>query len=449
MAEIAPFYGLRYNLEKIESPEAVVTPPYDVISPEEQEMYHRRSIYNMVRLELGMKTPSDDTDNNPHTRAAENLRTWWREGVLVREDQPAIYHYELDYTVGDEERRTRKGFIALLRLEDFDSGRVRPHEKTFQAVKDERLALMQACPANLSPVFALYPDPEGYVDRRLEKAREAKPLMSFGDRRGMEHRLYRVTDPGAQAAAKESVKDRAFFIADGHHRYETALKYRDMRRQQEPDAGPDAPFEFVMVYLSNMNDEGLTILPTHRLLRNLGDFDAERFLQRAGELFEIREYSSWSGGEWEWRTDLAKGREKREIRIGFHWRGGDRFILFRPDQEAVEERLRRLDVPEILRSMDVVVLDRILLQEVLGLSSAFLADHNNIQFDHAVGEGLEKLRAGTHDAGFFVNATRIGQVKRVAEAGLTMPHKATYFFPKVKSGLVIHPIVSGEQVPKV
>ncbi len=447
MAEIAPFRGLRYNLEKIDDLNRVVTPPYDVISPHEQELFHRASPYNFVHLELGETTPGDSEGDNPHTRAAGYLRQWRESRVLVHDEEPAIYYYELDYPLDGAVRRKRYGFISLLRLEDFRTGSVRPHERTFQAVKDERLRLMLACDANLSPVFALYADPAGTIDDRMNAARAERPAIHFKDGNGMEHRLWPVRDSGALLKAREFLLNESLFIADGHHRYETALNYRALQRERFPGASPRAHFEYIMVYLANMNQPGLTILPTHRLLQGLGDWEASPFLKRAEEFFAIAEFDADPAPEAAWRRALEEGGANKETVIGFCRKGANRLHLLRARKEAVRLFLAGLDIPEVLGELDVVVLDRLLLRHCMALSETFLSDVGNIRFSHDLAEALAGVRSGSFDAGFLINSTRIEQVREVAGAGLVMPHKSTYFYPKVLSGLAIHhPLVSQEEV---
>jgi uncharacterized protein (DUF1015 family) len=450
MAEIAPFRGLRYNLEKVPDLNAVVIPPYDVISPAEQELFHRSSAYNMVHLELGKRTPEDNADNNPHTRAGRFLGQWQGQNVLVREAQPTIYYYALDFVVGSQLNKTRYGFICALRLEDFRSGCVRPHEKTFQAIKDERLQLMTACHANLSPVFALYSDTAQVIDHYLQQARESEPVIDYRDSRGQHHRLWRVQDLRALQQVRALMRDKPIFIADGHHRYETALTYRNLQRQRHAEASDRASFEYIMVYLSNMHQTGLAILPTHRLLRHLGPWHPEQFIERSAPYFECLSYDAHglSSGTVpaEWGASLQSAAESKETCIGFYWQKAKRFYLLKAKRQAICAYLSAQQVPEALQLLDVVILDRVVLRHLLGLSEEFLADENNIHFKHDLTEGLSELQAGGYDAGFFINPTRIEQVQDVASAGLIMPHKSTYFYPKAFSGLVVNPLVPHEEI---
>jgi uncharacterized protein (DUF1015 family) len=446
MAEIAPFQGLRYNPERIPNLSQVVIPPYDVISPQEQDIFYGCNPYNMIRLELGKATQEDSENANPHTRAAGYLREWRKSGMLIRDDKPSLYYYELDYTVDPGFKKTRCGFLCLLRLEELDSGRVRPHERTFQAVKDERLKLMLACHSNLSAVFALYSDPHELVDHTLKVSREGEPAMEFRDREGMEHRIWRVVDQQAFRTVRTLMKDKEVFIADGHHRYETALNYRNIQRECHPDAGSDAPFEYIMVYLSNLTQGGLTILPTHRLLRRLGSWSSAQFLKSAESFFDLEEYPASDSGYAKWSDALQTAGSRRETAIGFHFHRGSSFSLLRARKEDIVAYLRQCGVPEVLHGLDVVVLDQVLLKRLLDLSDAFLADSGNIHFKHDLAEAVGDVRGGRYEAGFFINATRIEQVREVAGAGLIMPHKSTYFYPKVGSGMVIQPIFHHERV---
>ena len=446
MAEIAPFCGLRYNLAKIPDLSKVVTPPYDVISPDEQKAHHAASPYNMVHLELGMAAPGDSEEDNPHTRAARSLKKWQEEGALVHDAEPAIYYYEVDYPLPGGDRRKRYGFISLLKLEEFRAGGVRPHEKTFQAVKDERLRLMLACDANLSPVFALYPDPEQVVDRWMEPVMQFGPALHFVDERGMEHKLWPVRDRSIVEQVRDFLLDKSLFIADGHHRYETALNYRNIQRARHPELGPKAHYEYIMVYLANMNQGGLTILPTHRLLRGLEEEALRGFLKKAEAFFNVSSYDADGAGESAWRRDLDAAGARKEATIGYCRRGERSLHLLIARKEEVSSHLRERGFADAVHQLDVVVLDQLILRGFLNLSESFLADHGNITFERGMDESLAQVRSGAFDAGFILNTTRIEQVQEVAGAGLVMPHKSTYFYPKVLSGMAIHhPLTSKDE----
>lgn len=439
MAVVAPFCGLRYNPARIPNPAEVVIPPYDVISPSQQESFYRCSPYNMIRLELGKLEPGDSGQEDVHRRAGECFKEWQREAVLIRDSEPAIYTYELDYSLEGKDLRTRYGFICRLRLEDFSKGVVLPHERTFPKTRAERQGLMHACRANLSPVFSIYSDRDSSVDRVLRAGREPEPFLSFTDQDNMTHRLWRVNDPDTLDQVRLLMLEKLIYIADGHHRYETALAYRDQQRKAFPQAGPLASFEYIMMYLSDLNQGGLTILPTHRLLRTMGDsWNPEAFLLEVEPFFEVSAYGMTPEGEAAWRRDLESGAAKKETRIGHYRRGSDQLFLFRAKKKAVEEVLSSQSIPQALRRLDVEVLDQVLLKRLSNLPEELLTNAENIHFNHDLADTLSQMRSGTYHAAFFINPTRIDQVQEVATAGLIMPHKSTYFYPKVGSGTVIH-----------
>lgn len=446
MAQIAPFRGLRYNSRKIPDLKQVVIPPYDVISADEQDLFHRISPYNMVHLELGKPTEEDGPENNPHTRAAEYLRQWQLEGILVRDPNPCIYHYELDYSLDSQTRQTRNGFICALKLEDFRSGAVRPHEQTFQNVKDERLGLMLSCHANLSPVFSLYGDPENLVDWTLREGREPEPVIDFTDIHGLTHRVWKVERPDALRKVADLMVEKTIFIADGHHRYETGLNYRTIRRERAKKADPHESYEYIMMYLSNMNDGGLAILPTHRMLRNLNGIEVEEFLDAARAFFDIVSFQQDSAGEQAWTKALLDGGARKENVIGFCCRGSGSLVVLNAKRDKISDYLAAKGLAGVLHRLDVVVLDQVILRYLLNLSDEFLANEQNIHFKHNLLEALSHVRSGEYEAGFFINHTRIEQVEAVASAGLIMPHKSTYFYPKVGSGLAIRLLDGDEKV---
>lgn len=445
MAEVAPFRGLRFNPAKIPSLADVVIPPYDVISPTEQDLYFRLDRHNMIRLELGKSEPGDSATDNPHTRAAAILEEWRRTSILVRDAEPSFYYYEVDYLVEKGELRTRNGFLCRLKLEDFESGVVRPHEKTFQSVKDERLGLMMATRANLSPVFALYSDPGGVVERTLKDVGGPVPHMAFEDRQGLRHRVWKVCEEGAVRKVKEELRDKVLYIADGHHRYETALNYRDAMRLEHPQAGPDAPFEYVLVYLCNLDQKGLSILPTHRLLKNLDSFEEDAVLERARDFFEVERFDASRDGEAAWRASLDTGFQRNGRVLGFCAAGSRHLVALHGRDEALDRFLSTLKIPAVLRSLDVVVLDNIVLRHLMGLEDDYLVKGKHLQFEHDFGAALDGVRSGTFDAGFFINPTRIQQVRDVADASRIMPHKSTYFYPKAGSGLVLNLLSADEK----
>ncbi|MGB9846801.1 MAG: DUF1015 domain-containing protein, partial [Desulfotomaculales bacterium] len=285
MATIAPLRGLRYS-KTAGTLADLVAPPYDVIDNSAQERYYRRHPYNIIRLEYGKTHPTDGEKDNRYTRAAADFLTWQKEGILVREAAPALYLYEHRFAFCGEQK-VRRGFICAVRLEPYEKGVVLPHEETLPKHKADRLALMRACAANFSPIFGLYADEEKTVEELFRSSNNRPPEASFSDENGHSHKLWVVTDPLVTEQVRKAMAGRRIYIADGHHRYETALAYRNERRAEESANGRERPYDYVMMTLFNLYDPGLVILPTHRLVRNVPELDLEILLSRLKENFQV------------------------------------------------------------------------------------------------------------------------------------------------------------------
>jgi uncharacterized protein (DUF1015 family) len=447
MAEIAAFRGLLYNQALVPDLDAVITPPYDVISPEQQEMYYRRHPYNFIRLILGRKEPGDDERNNWYTRAAAILRTWQEKKVLIRDPRPALYDYEIDYQESPDTFKTRQGFICLVRLQDFSQGSVRPHERTYEATKSERLKLITACNADLSQVFALYSDSARVAGYCLEKGRDEVAAISFTDSTGIRHRMWRVTQAEVIRQVAAVMKDKSLFIADGHHRYETALSYQRLMQQRHADLGVHASFNFVLMYLCNMDQPGLTILPTHRMFVHLPHFEMEAFLAQAKDYFEVVRFPFDADRRTRMLDEFISMLRSAGDRhfIGVYLAGSREFVLLKlrtaANHEAWNGRL-----PKPLQQLDVVVLTELVLKRFLNLDERLLNDERQIQYRHSAWEAVEQVDKGLFHLTFLINPTRISQVQEVANSGLVMPHKSTYFYPKVIDGSVLNLVDPHEEV---
>jgi uncharacterized protein (DUF1015 family) len=437
MAEFLPFKGIRYNPQLIDEMATVVAPPYDVISPSEQERYHARHPNNVIRLILGRTRVEDNESDNAHTRAASFLTKWRRERVLIEEPQAAFYLTSL--TFNHEGRRiTRFGIIGRVRLMPFEKGVILPHERTFSKVKTEQLRLMKACQANLSPIFGLYTDGQGIIATLSQFAQDNRPAMAFTDDREHQHAIWPLTDPDQIAFLTHAMRDLKFYIADGHHRYETALNYRTLLTGQNPNLPENHPANFVMISMSSIEDPGMIILPAHRLLKEISVESIRNFITAAGTVFDIVRFSTTDGAE----RALAQARMLQQQRAD-----RNAIIAILPEEElyvlalkpgVMKERFS--DEPEPLRNLDVTVLTRLVMMELLGFDQTRLDDENKTAYCTDDGQSLQRVRNGEADMAFILNPTRIEQVERVAENGLIMPRKSTYFYPKVISGLVINPL---------
>ncbi|MBW1860631.1 MAG: DUF1015 domain-containing protein, partial [Deltaproteobacteria bacterium] len=422
---------------------AVVTPPHDIISPEEQEDFYGAHPQNMIRLILGKMSPEDTDADNRYTRAAKSFRTWLDDDILQRDKEPAFYVTEMDYTV-DKQVRTRLGFVAVVELHEFEEGIIRPHEKTFSATTTDRLNLIEACKTNFSPIFSLFADPPNEISELLRTAiQPLPPDQDFEDLQGFRHRLWRITDPEVQKGITERLADRAIYIADGHHRYGTALTYRNKIKAQNPALDSDDSCNFVMMYLTSMHDPGLALRPVHRVVREIDKDALEGFVNRARTHFDVKTFD----------LDTLDRRKIENTSLGQAVTGTNSIVIGAAMQdeddnrlhilqakEGVADRILSQDMPESLRKLDVTVVTKLVVEGLLGLNGATLDDERSIQYVSTLDEALHAVHTEKCPIALIINPTRLDQLQEVSDAGLIMPRKSTYFYPKVMTGLVINKI---------
>jgi uncharacterized protein (DUF1015 family) len=436
MAEIVPFRALRYNPAKVGDLERVVTQPYDKITAEMQERYYGLNPYNLVRIIRGRQTVQDTPQDNVYTRAARAFRDWIEEGVLTPDPAPALYPYHQEYTVPGPSpvKRQRRGFIALCRLQDYSAGVVHRHEETLSAPKADRLELLKVTRAHFGQIFLLYSDPAGAIERALEPATQGEPLEAVRDEYGSIHSVWRLAAAAAIGPLVEAMQDKKLVIADGHHRYETALAYRNYCRAQGSN---DARAEYVMATFIRKESEGLTILPTHRVVHSLGGFDWTGFAHAAQRWFEWEQVkvqgpvADWAGS---FLTRLAAaGRQSPTLGV-YAGPGNLGLLRLRKDLDLAS---RLPDVSHSLRRLDVVILHRLLLAEILGIDREAVREERNLryvrQFDAAIGQ----VENGHAQLSFLMNPTPVDVVWQNALAGQPLPQKSTDFYPKLLSGLTI------------
>ena len=437
MAEVLPFRGVRYNPELIADMAEVVTPPYDVISPEEQEGYYQRHPHNVIRLILGKAQQGDKGQSDIHSRAARYFQQWRAENVLIQDDQPALYLTCVTFSHGCN-LTSRYGIIGCVRLEPFEKGIVLPHERTFSKVKSERLQLMQACHANFSPIFGLYADGNGILERMAAAAQARTADMDFIDSKGLGHKVWRILDRELQEYVTASLRDQCIFIADGHHRYETALNYREWVKKQTPGFDSHHPANFVMMSLSSMNDPGMVILPAHRLLKGVSVQDMDTFIEKADQYFDIQSFSLGPGAEaalCDFDTSLASHATCNAIGVYMRHRSALNVMVLK---NGVMKTLFGQELPEALLDLDVNVLTRLIMAELLGFDQERLDDATKIGYATTSRAAVQAVDGDQADMALILNPTKIEQVQRVAREGLIMPRKSTYFYPKVGSGLVFN-----------
>jgi uncharacterized protein (DUF1015 family) len=442
MATVIPLKGILYNPEKITDSAKVTTPPYDVISPDEQAAFYERHPNNAIRLILNRAETTDTDRNNPHTRSADYFRQWISEGVLKQDQQAALYLKAITY-VHEKKTITRYGLIARVGIEPFEKRIILPHEKTFSKVRSERLELMKATHCNYCPIFSLYPD-DGVILSTLEQAVDpSAPIVDFKDDQGHRHRLWRIIDPAIHRRVADAMKDKRLYIADGHHRYETALNFKKHLQDTDPGFSDSHPANFVLMYLCSMSDPGLIILPAHRLLKSISAEEMEQAIKASyGPTSRLpstpirRTIASRSSGPfWTISVQAPIGRPS-----AFMLTRQPVFYLLTLRTGVMDDLFGdKLDAS--LRLLDVTVLTRLVFMKIMGFDQARLDNEQLIGYASTADKALQSIDTGAYDVAFILNPTRMEQVQEVAQKGLIMPRKSTYFYPKVKSGLVMNTLV--------
>jgi len=433
MAEILPFRGVLYDPAKAGDVTAVVAPPYDVIGPAEQAALYERHPCNIVRLELGREQPADGPRENRYTRAKRYLDEWLRDGVLRRDGRPAIYLYAVEYRLRSGAVRTMRGFLSLVKLEEFGTGRIFPHENTRAAAKDDRYQLLETCRSNFSPVFSLYSDPGGDIIRTLETTDVGRPRIAVEDGDGGHHRLWAVTDPTALERVVAAMKPLPLFIADGHHRYESALRYRNAQRKahRESDA---LPSDWVLMYFSNLDDPGLTVLPTHRVLPGPLPCTVAEIRQRLAKTFMPEAFPFTKETEPAARAKFLDGLHAAQATdahvMGFVVRGEPRYDLLTLNQTGLASL-----GPSARERLDVSILQQLIFRGALRLTAQ---DEERLIYVKDEEDAMAAVARGDGGLAFLLNPPKVTEVKDIARVGDLMPHKSTYFYPKPLTGLVIN-----------
>ena len=442
MAIVAPFRGLTYNLEKNRDLSRLMAPPYDVITGEEQTALHRADPHNVVRLILGEKKIGDSDWDNRYTRAANYFKRWQSNGALIRAKEPSFYLTAMTYTPGKgDPERVRWGIMLLVKIEDMDSGVVLPHERTFSAHKDDRLKLFRACNAQFSQIFGLYEDPDNCILEECQRLADPYPEMDFKLDDGARHRMWVINRSILFEKVSAAMGDKSIFIADGHHRYETARNFRNIMRARFGGNPTNRSYEYVMMYLSNMNDKGLTILPSNRLIKIDSEFDPEKMLKKAANWFDIKKHPfnhQDIKGEASELKRLIREKGEESTAIGFYHNGADHWYML--SLKPGMEKEMGDDLHPSLRELDVLVLSRMILQKCLGLTGKDLDNEKIIHYESDISTTIKAVDSGEYQIGFLLNHTRMDQVKEVARNSLVMPRKSTYFFPKVLTGMVFNKI---------
>lgn len=407
MATVKGFKAIRYNPENVGDFANVLAPPYDVINKEEREELFEKDPRNVVRLIL----PKGEGDSK-YELAAKTFRSWLAENVLMQDQEESIYPYYQEFE--DKGRRlTRKGFIAIVKLEDFSTKTILPHERTFPEHKQDRMKLITACIANMSPVFSVYSDPEGTVEKAIDLTITNKPIFEVEGNEGVVNKMWQVSDPTLLKLVKETMAEKSLLIADGHHRYETALEYRDKRRADSETGPGEEPYEYVMMFLSRGEDEGLVINPTHRVVKNLKGLSEDELLNKLKDEFELREmpFDEAVSGIGDQEFTLLKG-------------GPDHAYRVTPKDSAREAG----------GSPGVITLHTKVFNKIIDEESA------GILYSKYLDETVELVRSGEYKLAFILPELKAVDIFDVVSSGDRMPHKTTYFYPKILSGLTFNPL---------
>ena len=444
MAQVYPFRAYRYN--PAHAPfERVLTQPYDKISPAMQEKYYAADPHNLIAVEKGRVYPNDSPQDNVYTRAAAAHGSWIQNSIIVPDPAPSFYAYTQDFGVpGTDERRTRRGFIGAGKLEDYSAGIVFRHEQTLSGPKADRLELLRHTRTHTGQLFMLYSDPQKRIDTVLAEAEAAaSPAMQMHDEYGVIHRLWVIADPPRVAAIQQAMAEQKLVIADGHHRYETALNYRNECRARAGSNNPEAPYERAMMTCINTRSEGLTILPTHRVAANLHDFSwpaVRRHLEPwfATEVFSFTGDTAKTEAREKFLNSLAAARAKRAIGVYPAALASQRafYVLTLRPGANIEQLLPHLS--PLQRELDVVFLHDGILEPALGITPQAVTLEANLTYEREAAAALDAVDRGDAQIAFLLNSVDVEQVMRVATDGEVMPQKSTDFYPKLLSGITMY-----------
>ena len=424
MAQISPFKGMRFDTNTAGTIKSLCCPPYDIISEEQRLDFLATNEYNIIRLEL----PKEG--ENPYKTASEVLKVWEDKGILMREEKPALYVYEEEFTAYGE-RNSIKGLICRLKVEEFSKGVVLPHEFTLSKAKEDRLNLMKATNCNFSQIYGLYMDEEHTSLMTIDSLSEGAPDMEFTDEDSITHRMWIVTDEKAIEKLVNDFSERKIYIADGHHRYETALNYRNYCREQGLSKEGDAQ-DYQMIFLCDMLHPGLVVFPTHRIVRDLESFDKDAVLAKCEEYFDIEEFTTADGMEKTLADKDAQGKKA----FGFYTGEGQWYLLTLKDISVMDEVLP--DMCTASRQLDVSVLHSLILEKIFGIDKENMAQQINLTYTKFFEEALSVVDSKKAQCSFVLNPTKVTEIRDVASAGEKMPQKSTYFYPKMITGMVMN-----------
>ncbi len=420
MAEIIPFKGVLYNPSKVDAG-TVMAPPYDIVTPEFKETLYAKNSHNIIRIDFGKDSDGDNENENRYTRASDHISDWLRQGIFSSDPEASYYCYEITYEINGVHKKIR-GFLGAVKIEELGSGKIHPHEMTYSKPKSDRLNILRYCKANTSPIFSLYSSKEKLASHILENTSATAPFIEAKNGDGFVHRLWRITDGKSIAEIKNEMADKDVFIADGHHRYETALAYKKEMEGKGSGKTGDEPSNYVLMFLANMEDDGLTLLPTHRIVEIDSDVNTKEILRK---YFDVQKVSSDGTSEKQSRQVMFEMMQKKTHTFGMFLTNSNTYYTLSFNGSSPETGM-----PECLRNLDVTVLHKLVFEKLLKIS--------HYEYEMAPDIAVERAKKGSFEAVFFLNSTQIRDVKDVALAGERMPPKSTYFYPKLLTGMVIY-----------
>lgn len=438
MAVIVPFRGLLYNKKLIKDIEDVVAPPYDVISSKEQQQLYRKSDYNIIRLILNKERTSDTGKQNRYTRSRKLFDNLQKNNILTRDKKPAFYYYTQQYSLTGGEVLKRKGILALLKITDFEDGVVLRHERILSKPFEDRVKLIKECRANFSPIFMIYPDKKNTVNSLLDPFVKKSSHFRYADKDMVYHRLLKVNDEEVILNIKKAFSRKRLIIADGHHRYTASLEYRNYMRKMYPDSPADAPFEYVLVYLTSMEDEGLSVLPIHRVVHSLRSCNKDSVLKKISRYFSIEmlPYNQNQGRE----TFFKIKNDMQKNTFVLYFKSDDRLYLLKGMKDKIREAVSHLNVSPEMGNLDVVILHRIIFENILAISKTAQDKQTNITYIKGNADFADELKKNDYQMAFYMNPLSAVEIYEVVKKSEILPQKSTFFYPKLTSGFVINKI---------
>lgn len=437
MAKVVPFKGLRYNTEKFKDLDSVTAPPYDIISSDEQQELYNKDEYNVIRLDFGMEFESDDDENNKYTRSAAYLKKWIEEEILKYEDEPAFYIYEQIFQLDMDESPTHslKGIISLVQLEEFSKKIIIPHEETLKKAKRDRLGLMEATESNMSQIYSLYMDSDQAIADIISECSDGAPDISFTTKENVIQNVWIIKDNDMINQLSKKFENKQLFIADGHHRYETALHYRNMRHEQDGTEVGTQPYDYTMMMLVSMDDSGLFVFPTHRMIKEVSNFSEQMTIGMLTDDFGASKIYFTEGDVADIITTKLHNTVD-EKRFAFYTGENYYYLLELKDVHVMDDMIEGKS--DAYKHLDVTILHKLILEKYFGIDEQSLANQEHIVYTKDAAEAVKRVDDGEFQCAFIINPTKVSEIKDISLANEKMPQKSTYFWPKLITGIVIY-----------